>query len=292
MPLNLAMGLMCTAEFLLWAVAGFLFWRKKMQRRFPAMSLYLALHIYSGPALLLLLYGQNRHWLHDICVYIYFYFFWTVYIASAVILFFVCIEVFRNALSALPGLMRFGVMILRWAIFISLITTITSTSFTQNSYLILYSFVSGLVHSVSILELCLLAFLCLFMNAISLPIRDRAFGMALGMGMLSSSDLIAASFLHSHTRYNEPFQFVCEAMVLLSLGIWIAYYAMPEPVRKPFVLPASSSIYRWNEIAMALGHTGTQVAFPQPAQNFFLTDIERVVDKVLSKNLKERASES
>jgi hypothetical protein len=30
---------------------------------------------------------------------------------------------------------------------------------------------------------------------------------------------------------------------------------------------------------------------PQPANSFFLTDVERVVDKVLSRNLKGRESE-
>jgi hypothetical protein len=53
----------------------------------------------------------------------------------------------------------------------------------------------------------------------------------------------------------------------------------------------NSTIYRWNEIASALGHSGTQVAVPQPANSFFLTDVEHVVDKVLSRNLKGRQSE-
>jgi hypothetical protein len=56
-------------------------------------------------------------------------------------------------------------------------------------------------------------------------------------------------------------------------------------------MPASSAIYRWNEIASALGHTGTQVAVPQTANSFFLTDVEKVVEKVLTKNLKRRESE-
>ena len=34
---------------------------------------------------------------------IYFYVYWAVYIASAVLLYFICIEVFRSALSAFPG---------------------------------------------------------------------------------------------------------------------------------------------------------------------------------------------
>jgi hypothetical protein len=51
-----------------------------------------------------------------------------------------------------------------------------------------------LMRSVSIVELCLLAFLCLSMNALHLSVRDMAFGIALGFGVMSSSDFIIASF--------------------------------------------------------------------------------------------------
>jgi len=43
---------------------------------------------------------------------------------------------------------------------------------------------------------------------------------------------------------------------------------------QPLMVPANSTILRWNEIATALGHTGTQVAL-QPAGGFFLSDVER-----------------
>ena len=56
-------------------------------------------------------------------------------------------------------------------------------------------------------------------------------------------------------------------------------------------MPANSTIYRWNEIAAALGH-GTQVAVQQPANSFFLTDVERVVEKVLTRNLQGSESKS
>ena len=68
------------------------------------------------------------------------------------------------------------------------------------------------------------------------------------------------------------------------------YCALPEPVRKPVVMPANSTIYRWNEIAAALGH-GTQVAVQQPANSFFLTDVEKVVDKVLNAESAEQRIE-
>jgi hypothetical protein len=57
-------------------------------------------------------------------------------------------------------------------------------------------------------------------------------------------------------------------------------------------MPANSTIYRWNEIASALGHTGTRVAVQQPANSFFLSDVERVVEKVLARNMKRRESET
>jgi hypothetical protein len=72
----------------------------------------------------------------------------------------------------------------------------------------------------------------------------------------------------------------------------MVYCARPEPARMPVVMPVNSTIYRWNEIASALGHTGTQVAVPQQANGFFLTDVENVVEKVLNRNLKGRESES
>jgi hypothetical protein len=72
----------------------------------------------------------------------------------------------------------------------------------------------------------------------------------------------------------------------------MVYWILPEPARKPVLVPASSTIYRWNEIASALGHTGTQVAVQQPANSFFLSDVERVVEKVLARNMKGRESET
>ena len=51
------------------------------------------------------------------------------------------------------------------------------------------------MRSVSILELCLLAFLCLSMNALHLSVRDMAFGIALGFGLMSANDFILSLVL-------------------------------------------------------------------------------------------------
>ena len=114
------------------------------------------------------------------------------------------------------------------------------------------------MHSVSVLELCLLAFLCLSMNALRLTVRDLSFGIALGFGVMSSADFILASWISRVASLTDPLQFVYESLILGTLAIWVVYCVLPEPARKPVLMPANSTIYRWNEIASALGHTGTQ----------------------------------
>jgi hypothetical protein len=281
------------AEFALWAAFGFLFWTRNLHRRFPAMGVYLALRVVSMPVFLVFFYGQTRQWFNGHSFNMYFYFYWAVYIASAVLLIFVCIEVFRSALSAFSGLQRLGTVVFRWAALVSVVLSLSTLSIEHSRVLLIPDIAFRLMRSVSILELCLLAFLCLSMNALRLSVRDMAFGIALGFGLMSSSDFILASFWSRKTSLTDPVQFVSESVTLVLLTIWIAYAALPEPARQPLVMPVNSTILRWNEIASAMGYTGTQVAV-QPAGGFVLTDVERVAERmpVRNLNLKSRESEA
>jgi hypothetical protein len=283
------MSLMSVAEFALWAVLGFLFWSKKLHRRFPAMGAYLALRIASMPPLVFFFYGQSRHWFNNLCFPIYFYLYYTVFIASAVLLFFICMEVFRSALSAFPGLRRFGIVIFRWAILASVIVSFSTINYSHRGVLLIPSIAFGLMRSVSIIELCLLGFLCLGMNALRLSARDIAFGIAMGLGVMSANDFVQSLVISNYTPLTAPWQFVYESAILATLGMWVTYCALPEPARQPIMVPANSLIFRWNEIATALGHTGTQVAV-QPAGGFFLTEAENAVEEALTQDLKSHAS--
>jgi hypothetical protein len=291
MTSQVAMSAMSVIEFSLWALIGFLFLRRKLYRRFPFMGAYLGLRVASMPMLVAAYYLQAQPW-GRASYHAYFYAFWAVYIASAVLLLLVSIEVFQSALSALPGLMKIGIVIFRWAIIVSLVLTFSSISFVHHGIAAVPDIAVGLMRSVSVLDLCLLAFLCLSMNALHLSIRDMSFGIALGFGVMAANDFAFAALAPRTQSLTATLQFGYEAMTLVSLVVWIAYCSFPEAVRKPLTMPANSTIYRWNEIASALGHTGTQIAVQQPANSFFLTDVEKVVEKVLTRNLKGRESES
>ncbi|MDR3754539.1 MAG: hypothetical protein P4K78_12000 [Terracidiphilus sp.] len=295
MQLNFAMSAMNAGEFVLWAALAFLFWNKGLHRRFPAMGLYLAVRAISTPLLMLVLHEESQPWgqtRHIILGKIYYFGFFATYLATVVLLFFICIEIFRSALAAFPGITKLAIVIFRWAAVVSVIVSLSSISYANKGLHIIADISYGLMHSVSVLELCLLAFLCLSMNALRLTVRDLSFGIALGFGVLSSGDFIVASWSSHVVSVNDPVEFIYEALILATLTIWMVYCVLPEPVRKPLLMPANSTIYRWNEIASALGHTGTRIAVQQPANSFFLSDVEHVVEKVLARNMKGRESET
>jgi len=290
MPLAFSIYLTSVVEFALWATLGFVFWKKGLQKHFPALSIYLALRAGTMPVLLVLLYVQAQPWGHQYFPF-YFYPYWAVYIASAILLFFVTLEIFRSVLSPFSGLMRLGTVVFRWVALVSAVASLGSISFTHPNISLYPDFALALMRSVSILELCLLAFLGLCINALQLSFKDLAVGFGLGFGMMSANDLIYSALSPGNSSLSAPLQFANEGVILIVLGMWVAYCAVPERVRKPLVMPANSTIYRWNEIAAALGH-GTQVAVQQPANGFFLTDVERVVEKVLTRNLQGNESKS
>ena len=281
-------------ELLLWAALAIVFWQKGLQRRFRTMGYYVALRAISTPLFLLLLYGLSRPGdgaRHVLFSKVYAFDYFVTYLAAAILLFFTCVAVFRAALSPFPGIARLAIVIFRWAAFVSLIVSLSTVSYAHPALYVMGDVSYRIMHAVSLLALCLLAFLCISMNALRLSVRDHAFGIALGMGIMSSGDFILASLSSNMKSLNDPIEFVYEGLILLSLAIWGTYSLLPEPAPKPILVPAGSTIYRWNEIASALGH-GTRVAVQQPANGFFLSDVERVVEKVLAKNMKDRESET
>ena len=292
MSLNPAMWAMMLIEVCLWSVLCALFRKKKLHKRFPTMGGYLVLRAFSTPLLFTELWIQSHPAAH-LWYAAYFFTYWPTYIAGTVLLFFVSLEVFRSALVGFTGLQRFGTIIFYWAAAISVIVSLSTVNRTNPGMMLLGEISFKLMRAVSIIELCLLAFLCISMNALRLSVRDMSFGIALGFGVLSASDFITVSLLNWNSSLIDPVQFVGEAITLCVIGVWIAYAALPEKAQVPIVVSAGSTIYRWNEIASAFGHKGTNVAVQQPATTgFFLTDVEQVVEKVLARNLQESETKS
>jgi hypothetical protein len=234
--------MMCVVEFALWAVLSSLFWKKELHRRFPAMGVYLALHVAAMPTFIGFLYGQMFGWFTDTCATAYFYLYWVVYFAGAVLFFFVSVEVYRYVFSAFPDLLKLGSMVFRWVALASAIVSLSTFSFERPQVCVISNFAYRLMRSASILDLCLLAFICLCMKALSFPFRSTAFGITVGFGLMSINDFVLSTLMSSNVSLTDPLQFVSESVILVALGIWIAYCLRPQLKIQPGPPPAAVSL--------------------------------------------------
>lgn len=269
------------AEPFLWLLAFIAFLRTKNHSSFPALRIFLGIRVVST----FLLSGIYRA--HDLAPSVdghllYTYIYWGSYFIGLVALFFSLQELFRYIMSSLPGLSRLGIACFRWAALASLIVA-GATIFTllpeipKNIHL---SFVlTAFARCLCILELCLLAFLAVSLHALGHTYRSRVSGIALGFSMMAVMDLLVFSLRFSQMSA-WPNQ-VAETVTTLALLTWLAYFVLPEPVRQAVALPAASPLLRWNDLALAIGHSTPPVAVEQTG---FLQNVESVVDRVLTKN--------
>ena len=88
----------------------------------------------------------------------------------------------------------------------------------------------------------------------------------------------------------SPISIMDTGASLLTVMVWAAYFLQKEPSRQAVTLPVTSPLVRWNEVAVAIGHTGGPVAMAAPSNDFFLQDVEKVVDRIMTKNSLKVAS--
>jgi len=287
---SLQLTITINLDVLLSIAASVLFFRSNLRKHYPWIFSYLCVRAVTAVLVEFLLFGPL---LASPLTYTKMYFIveWSSYLVSAILLFLSCLDVYKQAMVPLPGLVRMGTTVFRWAAIASvLVTATTLTSITSGPQALVQIGVQ-MMRCVGTAELCLLAFLMLSMKAIGLSPRSRPFGMALGLGMMAATDCIESTMAAMRLTMSPSMQIIFECASVLTLGIWIAYSALPEPARKPITVAVNSAIYKWDQIASALGHR-SQVALPPTAPSFFLVDVEKVVERAFVRTLKGKESES
>ncbi len=278
-------------DILLSIAAAAAFFRGSLRKNYPSMFLYLCVRAVTAVIVGFLLYGPLLA-SGELYTKIYFVVHWASYLVSAILLFLSCLDVYRQAMAPLPGLVRMGTTVFRWAAIASvLVTATTLTSLTVGPGIVIQIGLQ-LMRCVGTMELCLLAFLMLSMKAIGLSPRSRPFGMAIGLGAMAAIDCVESSAVMFQVSMGPGVLTAFEGATVLTLATWIAYSLLPELTSKPVTLPVNSAIYKWDQIASALGHKGTQVAIPPASPSFFLVDVEKVVERAFVRTLKGKESES
>jgi hypothetical protein len=285
---SVALTILYAAEPILMVVAMIALLRSREHRRFPALFAYVALRLGSSAALHLLLQVRRFIPVSVATAYsLYFYTYWLTYVAGAVVVFLVIQEIFRSSMEPFPGLKWLGTISFRWVACISFVAA-SAALLTPGGKgeRFLLAIVAQAMRCESIFILSLLLFLLVAAGKLGLSYRSRVFGISFGFGIMAASDLAAsAAFLHfGHSMLTSTISVVTTSASLITLAVWSAYFLQSEPARQVIALSPSSPLARWNEVVIAIGQSGNRVQVAVPANDFFLQDVEKVVDRILIKN--------
>jgi hypothetical protein len=261
MTQNFFLDLLSYLEPILCGVVLAMLLRSKAAKKFIFLVSLLSVKILSSVICLPLLYfcarGIERHMAYQT----YFYVYWTSYALEAILSLLVIYSIFKLAMAPLKGLQTLGMLVFRWVAAISIAVAIgvaLTPHLTGTKFMV--AMVTQLQQTSSILTLCLLLFVCFAIRPMGLSYQSRIFGVSFGLGLLAATDLVRSAWLAHNSDMNSTINVVNGLTICLTLCIWSAYFAFPEPKRRFIVLPTTSPFLRWNQISMALGDEPGYVA--------------------------------
>jgi hypothetical protein len=282
---SVALTILYAAEPLLMVIAMIALLRSRDHRRFPALFAYVSVRLASSVMLHLLL--QVRRVTGHTAYSLYFYTYWLSYVAGAIVVFMVIQELFQTSMDPFPGLKWLGTISFRWVACLSFVAA-SAALLTPGGkgYGFLLAIVAQAMRCESIFILSLLLFLMVAAGKLGLSYRSRVFGISFGFGIMAGSDLVvSAAFLHlGHNMMTSTISVITTGASLLTLTIWSFYFLQPEPARQRLAVNSTSPLARWNEVVTAIGQNGGRTAVAVPTSDFFLQDVEKVVDRILIKN--------
>ncbi|MGH9595626.1 MAG: hypothetical protein ACRD3K_02395 [Edaphobacter sp.] len=241
-------------EPILCGLLVYLLWRAKAVRQFAYLFALLCVRLACSficiPLLIFSGHGVERHLAYQI----YFYIYWASYALEAILSLLVIYSIFKLAMAPLKGLQTLGMLIFRWVAAISVAVAIGVAVTPHISGIkFMVAMITQLQQTSSILTLCLLLFVCFAIRPMGLSYNSRIFGVSLGLGVLATVSLVNAAWLTRSPNMYSTLSLINGLALALTLLMWSAYFAFPEPKRRIIVLPTTSPFLRWNQISMALG---------------------------------------
>jgi hypothetical protein len=244
-------------EYIEPALCGMLIYflvRSRAARHFKFLFALLCVRLGCSLICLPLLYFCARGIEKHLAYQTYFYVYWTSYALEAILSLLVIYSIFKLAMAPLKGLQTLGMLVFRWVGAISVAVAVgvaVTPHLTGTKFMV--AMITQLQQTSSILTLCLLLFVCFAIRPMGLSYKSRIFGVSLGLGFLSTVSLVDVAWF---TRFQSVYSTISTLNGLavgLTLLMWSAYFAFPEPKRRIIVLPTTSPFLRWNQISMALG---------------------------------------
>ncbi len=175
--------------------------------------------------------------------------------------------VFNAAMSPFKGLQRMGQVVFRWVAGVSILLMLVSAVSPHvllghgGATATVTVIIQRVQESTNVLTLCLLLFVSFSIKSLGLTYRSRLFGMTVGLGIISTLELIVAAWYSTTgAPVYSPIYLVNAVGYIAAFATWGVYFAVPEPAQRMLTLPTTSPFFHWNRIAEALGEEPGQVA--------------------------------
>ena len=171
--------------------------------------------------------------------------------------------IFSDLMKPMVGLQKIGSLLFRWvgAVGVCLACVVILGPHLRNAST--FSVLFGqFQEGVALLTLCLLLALVFAARPLGLSAGSRAFGMLVGLGVLSTTSLAASNWF-GEAMMQSPYSgvhliggFGCMAAAIT----WSIYFMRPEQARRMITLPTTSEFFFWNRVAETLGDEPGRVA--------------------------------
>ena len=163
-------------------------------------------------------------------------------------------EVFDNLFTPYPALRKLGTQVLRGAVlFLVVLGCVVAHAQPLGEHSRLPAAFMVVEQAGRILEVGLLLSLFSFASAFGLHWRQYVFGIALGLGIFVTVELVAITMrVQFGIAANSVFNVVRTVSFNSSLFIWIAYILAPDLAAQPSEMPKRAVLEQWNKAVMEL----------------------------------------
>jgi hypothetical protein len=223
--------------------------------------------------------------------WLYYSAYWVTMVLTDMFSIAVLYDIFCAAFKPFAGLQDLAKVAFKWAavsiLLIGLLVFASNPVAHSTKLTWLIAGINSFERIVRVMECALLVFLFMGSQHLGVSKRNRVFGFSLGFGFYSFVQLLVyCAAANSHVSKLPIFEKLLPITFGLSLLIWTAYLLQPEPARESLHIPVTSPLLRWNEVALAMGHTGGRVALNESEP--FMPSVERMVEQVMKKEFIDR----
>ena len=223
--------------------------RRKLCREYPVFLAYTISHVIRFTVLFPMYHQGSQE--------AYRYTFLGAEVLDAALSFLLIYELYRHLLRTYEGVQKLARLVFRGAAVVLLVTVVLTAAVSparaDTSRVLAGLFT--LDRGVSIVRGGLLLLLFLFSSYVGLRWKRFAFGIAVGLGVHISVELVTFALRTQLGLLGKPIlSLISAAAYNCSVFIWLAYLLSPEPAMRPAKLPARLELEGWNQALLELLH--------------------------------------